>query len=110
MLELLAPNTAAARQFVAQALSCLDTKGATQNDVADGPCLQSLVCFGRQPQETIALLSSLGTAAHSAANGAGLVTGSGGGGGGEWAGAMAPLGDGDDQPVLCEYLRYRCVL
>lgn len=119
MLELLAPSPLAARRFVAMALSKLNTPqtvtGNHKNNTisvcdqstGNSCCMQYIVCFGRQPQETVALLSSLGS--RGAGNGSGLVTGSAGTGIGavDAAAAVAPLGEEDAEPALCEYLRYR---
>jgi hypothetical protein len=96
-LELLAPNARAARRFMARAIELLQpstTEGAHA-------CLHQLVAFGRHPIDYISDLSGLNSTsgnsgiAHSAEASGGMLS------------ARAPLSEIDQEPAICEYLRYR---
>jgi hypothetical protein len=94
-LELLAPTARAARRFMARAIELLQPS-ATEG--AHGG-LHQLVAFGRHPVEYIADLSGLNNVSGSS----GITLSS------EASGGIlsAPLSETDQEPTLCEYLRYR---
>jgi hypothetical protein len=96
-LELLAPNARAARRFMARAIELMQPSAS---EGAHGG-LHQLVAFGRHPIEYIADLSGLNNTsgnsgiAHSTEVNGGMLS------------ARAPLSEFDQEPALCEYLRYR---
>jgi hypothetical protein len=96
-LELLAPTARAARRFMARAIELLQT--STTEGEHGG--LHQLVAFGRHPVEYIADLSGLNNTSRS--SGMTLSTEASGG----MLSARAPLSEIDQEPALCEYLRYR---
>jgi hypothetical protein len=97
-LELLAPNARAARRFMARAIELLQRSTTTEGSHGG---LHQLVAFGRHPIDYIADLSGLNNIsgssgiAHSAEASGGVLS------------ARAPLSESDQEPALCEYLRYR---
>jgi hypothetical protein len=96
-LELLAPTAIAARRFMARAIELLQqstTEGAHRG-------LHQLVAFGRHPVDYIADLSGLNNISGTSGNA--LSTEASGG----MLSARAPLSEIDQEPALCEYLRYR---
>lgn len=107
ILELLAPSPMAARNFITRFLAVLHN--TTHISTTDGlnyreGSVSHVVCFGRHPQDTTAQLSSLGSSVVSASNSEDV--GENGGLAGPFS-AVAPLSTEEDQPALCEYLRYR---
>lgn len=134
MLELLATSAAAARNLVSRFLAALRTTTTTATNGASNQegSVSHVVCFGRHPQETTAQLSSLGSGVVSASSRYLLLikyfitfaiiqilnfhtlcippysedVGDSSGLSGPFA-AVAPLSPEEEQPALCEYLRYR---
>jgi hypothetical protein len=104
MLELLAPSAVAARKFMGRCINAL------QSSAAQASSLHALVAFGRHPLESVAQLSSLGaqnaTGSELSAAGAGAA-GASGQGAAAWLSARTPVSPEDQEPALCEYLRYR---
>jgi hypothetical protein len=96
-LELLPPNARAARRFMARAIELLQP---STTEGAHG-CLHQLVVFGRHPIEYVADLSGLNNGSGSS----GITLSSEASGG--MLSARAPLSETDQEPALCEYLRYR---
>jgi hypothetical protein len=96
-LELLAPNARAARRFMARAIELLQP--STTEGAHGG--LHQLVAFGRHPIDYIADLCGLNN--NSSSSGVAVSSEASGG----VLSARASLSEIDQEPALCEYLRYR---
>lgn len=101
-LEVLAPTPSAARRFMARSIELLSP---TESHAG----LHQLVTFGRHPLESVVELGGLDSSSGASVALAAAAVGNGaaaGNGLGLLNGRM-PLSEVDQEPALCEYLRYR---